>query len=415
MGARASREWLAAGFVCFLGSVTGMAEADSQPFERYRVLQAYVGWTDEDARRVQSIGPLLEPHFLAMIDDFYAEINRHDETRRVVTGGEEQIARLKGTLRGWLVELFSGRYDAEYVARRWRVGWRHVEIGLDQIYTNAALSRLRNGLFSALAKAWKGEGAELLVAKRSLRMLLDLDLAIIEDAYQTEYQLRQQRAERMSTIGQVAGGVAHELRNPLNVVKTSVYYLLHAHQPSPEKTAEHLHRIDKQVQLADRVITALSDFAKLPLPQMNPFAIEGCVEDVLESLSLPPPIMVEVDLPAPLPRVLGDGNQIRIVVANLVRNAADAMPEGGRLAISARAESPWLELAVTDTGVGIAPDDLRRITEPLYTTKARGIGLGLSITQAILEKHGSPLNVASQLGKGSTFSFRLATVQETKG
>ncbi len=103
---------------------------------------------------------------------------------------------------------------------------------------------------------------------RALNKLLDLDLAIIEDAYQAEYMARLQRSERLATLGQVAGGVAHELRNPLNVVKTSVYYLLNARNPTPEKQAEHLRRIERNVELADNVITALSNFAKVPVPDL---------------------------------------------------------------------------------------------------------------------------------------------------
>src|SRR5436190_20817123 len=117
-------------------------EISSDPkalFRRYQELQAYVGWTEDDARRVQAVGPLLEPSFGALIDDFYQEIERHPEAAKVITGGKAQIERLKGTLVAWACELFSGRYDIDYVHRRWRVGRRHVEIGLDQVFTNVAL------------------------------------------------------------------------------------------------------------------------------------------------------------------------------------------------------------------------------------------------------------------------------------
>src|SRR5438128_2627552 len=152
-------------------------------FRRYQELQQYVGWSAEDAQRVQSVAAALEHHLVPLIDDFYAEIERHPEARKVITGGQAQIERLKGTLRGWLHELLFGPYDREYVARRWRVGWRHVEIGLDQVYTNVALSRLRTGLSQALEECWQGDAQEVMRIRRSLNTLLDLDLAIIEDAY----------------------------------------------------------------------------------------------------------------------------------------------------------------------------------------------------------------------------------------
>ena len=163
---------------------------------RYQELQAYVGWNDADGRRVQAVGPLLESSFVGLIDDFYAEIERHPEARKVITGGAAQIERLKGTLRDWVRQFFSGRYDSAYVLRRWKVGRRHVEIGLDQVYTNVALSRLRSGLTHALQERWPGDPQSLTATLRSFNTLLDLDLAIIEDAYQSEFVALKQRSER---------------------------------------------------------------------------------------------------------------------------------------------------------------------------------------------------------------------------
>jgi signal transduction histidine kinase len=378
-------------------------------YRRYQELQAWVGWTDESARRVAATAELLAPHLIGLVDDFYDEIHRHPNARKVITGGQHQINRLKGTLVQWLRELLAGRYDQRYVARRWQVGWRHVEIGLEQVYTNVALSRLRVGLMRALHDNWPGDLKELQDTVRSLNKLLDLDLAIIEDAYQSEYAARLQRSERLAAIGQVAGGVAHELRNPLNVVKTSVYYLLNARNPSPEKRAEHLQRIEKHVVLADGVITALSNFAKLPVPNRMSFAVEPCVREALDTNPLPDTIQLTLDCPVSLPPVLADIDQVRIVFANLIRNAREAMPEGGRLSITARAVDQGVQIAVADTGVGIPPEQLGRVMEPLYSTKARGLGLGLSIARAVVEKNGGSLRVASEPGKGSTFTVLLQT------
>ena len=108
-------------------------------YRRYQELQAYVGWNDADAARVNSIAEFLQPALPRLVDDFYTEIDRHPLARQVITGGQAQIDRLKGSLLRWLQELLSGPYDVDYAVRRWRVGMRHVEIGLDQVYTNVAL------------------------------------------------------------------------------------------------------------------------------------------------------------------------------------------------------------------------------------------------------------------------------------
>jgi signal transduction histidine kinase len=376
-------------------------------FRRYQELQQYVNWSEEDARRVFSVAELLKPHLQPLIDDFYAEIERHANALKVITGGAPQIVRLKGTLLRWLHDLLNGPYDPDYVVRRHRVGARHVEIGLDQVYTNVALSRLRRGLMRTLDQRWTGSPLDLLEVRRSLNTLFDLDLAIIEDAYQAEYLARQQRSERLAAIGQVAAGIAHELRNPLNVVKTSIYYLLNARSPTPAKTAEHLNRIERHVVGADSVITALSNFARMPLPNRRPFQVPECLREVLEINPLPEKVQVSISCPPSLPAALADIDQIRIVFGNLIRNAGEAMPQGGSLTLSGLKADAVVEVIVRDTGVGIPPENLSRIMEPLYSTKARGLGLGLAIARSILDKNNGQLRVASELGKGTTFTVRL--------
>ncbi len=378
-----------------------------QLFRHYQDLQDYVEWEASDIERVRFAGKIVEPQIMPLIDDFYAEVMRHPAANQVIRGGAPQIELLKGSLRGWLTSLFQDDYDLEYVNRRWRVGLRHVEIGLDQTYANAALSRLRTGLARALETNWSGEMSELFAVQRSLNKLMDLDLAIIELAYQTEFQRRQKQVERLATIGQVAGGVSHEIRNPLNVIKTSVYFLLHAKNLSAEKIATHLSRIERQVGVADDVVTALNDFARMATPDMRPLSLDPFLREVLELNPLGDVIRTELTCPEAIPPVLGDAHQLRIVFGNLIRNAREAMPAGGSLTISVRHLGDEVEVAVADTGVGIRREDLGKIMEPLYSTKARGIGLGLAIARAIVEKHNGRLEVVSELGQGTTFTVRL--------
>ena len=105
--------------------------------------------------------------------------------------------------------------------------------------------------------------------------------------------------------------------------------------------------------------------------------------------------------------MVADERQLLIVFSNLVRNAIDAMPQGGRLSLSATARDGWLELSFADTGHGIKPEHLPRITEPMFSTKARGMGIGLSLARAILDKHGGEMRVTSEVGVGTTFVIRL--------
>lgn len=176
------------------GDIAGMSGQEfSKQYERMR---SYVDWSDSDAERVAALWPIVAPAAPALIEDFYAEIQRQPEALRVITGGTAQIERLSQTLREWLAQLFSGIYDDEYVARRWRVGHRHVEIGLAQRFTSLALARLRVGMTNRICAGWKGSAAELAASMNSLNKLLDLDLALIQDAYEHEHVERERRIER---------------------------------------------------------------------------------------------------------------------------------------------------------------------------------------------------------------------------
>jgi PAS domain S-box-containing protein len=163
-------------------------------FNRYRELQAYVHWSDDDAARLAAIADFVEPRIDPLIDDFYAEIERHPEAAQVITGGQAQVARLKTSLRGWLIESLAGRRDAEYVARRWKIGLRHAEIGLNPAFVAAAMSRLRNGLISIAADAKYDSTRQLPETVSSLNKLVDVELAIIQDAYEAEHLSREREA-----------------------------------------------------------------------------------------------------------------------------------------------------------------------------------------------------------------------------
>jgi PAS domain S-box-containing protein len=166
-----------------------------ETFARYRDLQRYVGWTDRDAANIRDAAPVVEAGLHALIDDFYAELQQHPEAMSVITGGTAQIERLKASLRGWLSDSLRGEYDQQYVARRWSIGLRHAEIGLHPAYTSAALARLRTGILQLVLQSNSHAPAALHDAIQSLNRLLDLDLAIIQDAYEAEHVRKEKLAE----------------------------------------------------------------------------------------------------------------------------------------------------------------------------------------------------------------------------
>ncbi len=375
---------------------------------RFHDLQRYIGWTETDLENVHEIAPLVKPHVPRIVEDFYEEIHRHEITRRVFTGGVEQAHRVARTLARWLEELVSGTYGAEYVERRWNVGLRHVQIGIGQEYTTVALGRIRIDLVRALvAKASPARLSALLI---TLNRLVDLDLAIMGDAYQYEHVQRLKRGQRLASIGQMTAGIAHELRNPLNVIRTSVFYLQNARDPAPGKLTEHLERIGRQAIVAGDVITGLSDFAKLELPASDLVPVPQLVADVLAARDLPPGTAVELEGVDSCPPVRGDARQLAIVLGNLVGNAAEAMPGGGRLVVRAVAREGRVELTVTDSGPGIDHDFLYRVFEPFYTTKTRGMGLGLAMCRAIVENHGGEIRAERHSGSGARLTILLPGV-----
>ncbi|EMI43531.1 two-component system sensor histidine kinase NtrB [Rhodopirellula sp. SWK7] len=245
------------------------------------------------------------------------------------------------------------------------------------------------------------------------------------------------KKEKLATLGQVAGGIAHEIRNPLNAVKTSAYFLQHARSLSPEKLTEHLQRIDRQVSVIDNVISALTDVVRMPAPQCMPCPLKEMIDAAIEASSLGDSIQIDNRVADTLPPVFADQNQVPIAFQNLIRNARDAMPSGGRLTLDAeiidsdgnvetepntvaedsketRADGSSKKMSVTiaDTGSGIDSERLSRIMEPFFSTKARGMGLGLAITKTIVEKNNGTIAVESTLGQGTRFCIVLPIAEE---
>jgi signal transduction histidine kinase len=223
------------------------------------------------------------------------------------------------------------------------------------------------------------------------------------------------RREKLAMLGQLASGVGHELRNPLGVMANAVYYLEMVQADAPSDVQEYHGILRAQIGLAEKIVGDLLDFSRLRPPRRDIIAIADLVAEQRARLSLPPGVTVRGDIPADLPLVSVDSVQIGQIVFNLLMNASQVLEErGGTITVSATADETALALHVTDDGPGVPADLRAKIFEPLFTTKARGIGLGLAVSRSLAESNGGALVLddAAPGGARFTLTMPLATMLE---
>ena len=158
---------------------------------------------------------------------------------------------------------------------------------------------------------------------------------------------------------------------------------------------------------SNAIISDLMSFARVGVPSLSPMDLGEVVANTLSSMEIRDNVHIVKQLDPDLPPVLADGEQLYRVFINLANNAQDAMPDGGELTISTLKVDDNAEIAFRDTGVGISADDMRKIFEPLFTTKTKGTGLGLAVSQQIVAKHGGSIQATSSPGEGTTFTVSL--------
>jgi signal transduction histidine kinase len=262
-------------------------------------------------------------------------------------------------------------------------------------------------------------------AEEKIRQLnVELELRVQERTAQLkEAQEKLVRQEKLAVLGQLAGGVGHELRNPLAVINNAVYYLRLVQPDADDKTRQYFGIIEHEVHTAEKIITDLLDFARIKSVDREPAAVSELVQRVLSRFPAPPSVEVALKLPVTLPPVYADPRQMEQVLGNLVVNACQAMSEGGKLTISTHVVVPvpardrqkeMVAIAVKDTGTGISPENMKKLFEPLFTTKLKGIGLGLAVSKKLAEANGGRIEVQSEPGKGSTFTVYLPVSKEIK-
>jgi len=231
-----------------------------------------------------------------------------------------------------------------------------------------------------------------------------------------ESQERLLKSERLAAIGELAAMVGHDLRNPLQAITNAAYIMRTFYESLPAEAKERivpqdapkmLQIIRDEVAYANNIVSNLQDFAGVREPDFQDTDLNSVIHNALSKVKIPGNIKVMVRLDKTVPRLKIDPAQMRRVYVNLITNAVQAMPEGGKLTITSRRKGDYIEVGVQDTGVGIPKQNMKKIFTPLFTTKAKGVGLGLPICKNLVEAHGGSIEVESEVGKGATFTIRL--------
>lgn len=239
---------------------------------------------------------------------------------------------------------------------------------------------------------------------------------VVEVIRRLDDEVRFSQEQRLSAIGLLANGVAHEIHNPLASIRLALQASLrglHDDSMARDELIEYLELVDQQI---DRCVLITQRLLRLSQPSASlsqPVGVREAIDDVLALLAVEigsARVQCVVDLPAQGLRVMMDEGELRQVLVNLVHNAVHAMPQGGLLTVRGQRQGDMAQVSVEDTGVGIAPDDMPLIFLPFYSRRAdgrRGTGLGLAITKGLIEQRGGQIRASSRPGMGSRFEFEL--------
>lgn len=364
---------------------------------QFALAKAYIDFDASSEAALRAFHPVAAGHFVAIVDDFYGRIEEVPAARALITGGKEQIERLKLTLREWLDRLLQGPYDDAYLEARSRIGRVHVRIGMSQEFMFTALNRMRVRLQEVALEGYRDDPDTCRDVMRAVGQILDLELAIMLDTYRESLLENMRATERLATIGQLAASIGHELRNPLGTIDSSLFLVrqrLTRLGLEDAQLTKHHDKIATQIEHCGKIINNLLDLARERPPQRRRTPVAKLIQLAIERAALPAAVEVVVDELA-APTIDADADDISHVLVNLLSNAAQAQGGRGRIRIAAHRFKGGTALTVTDSGPGVPAEIRHRIFDALFTTKARGTGLGLALCRRILHAHGGEIGLES--------------------
>jgi len=254
----------------------------------------------------------------------------------------------------------------------------------------------------SLSDNWEQERARIFVI-RDMTDVLEYSKRLERIVEEKTKELRD--AERLVIIGETTLMVGHDLRNPLQVLKGLSYGLKKKHADKPE-AMEIFEKIDKSIFYMDKIVSDLQAFGKKKDPDARLYPLRGLVNNALTQIEVPGDVEMVMEFPEDF-MVAVDWYMIQRLFINLLLNAVQAMPDGGKLSVNAYRRDDDNVIVIEDTGIGIPEESLENLFKPLYTTKAKGTGLGLAVCKKIVDAHDGTINVESTVGKGTIFTITL--------
>jgi two-component system NtrC family sensor kinase len=271
--------------------------------------------------------------------------------------------------------------------------------------------------FNRMSTALTRQEEEIRGLNRSLEQKVQQRTAELEEKNTLLLQTQEElvRVEKLAAIGELAAGVAHEINNPLAIIRGNAE-LLQMSLPESAGQQEEIGIIARQVGRMERIVANLLRFARREHKHINPVSLHGILDEILGQVGHQIPLtgyeLVRDFSPGDL-LIEADGDQLRQVFTNLIVNGLQAMPTGGTLSVSTvvDADKGNCRVSISDTGVGIPAENLGQLFNPFFTTRGDGTGLGLSVSYGIVRDHGGDITVESIIGGGSRFTVTLPLQQ----
>ncbi len=406
-----------------------------KPETFFEEMKRYVGFTRDDARLLKAVGDRMDPFLPEMSERFYNQITEHPDAGKVFTGDQVQIDRLKSSLQVWAKRLFHGPFDEDYAAERYKIGVRHVLIGLPQRYMISAMGVVRTFLLESLDVAGLADPAALQDTRLALDKILNVDLNMMCESYFQE-SIRHLRdlnrrleranlelAELSHVKTEFLATTSHELRTPLNSILGFTRLILDGLCDSRSEEQDLLRDVYSSAEHLLSIVNDLLDVAKIEAGKLrlSPDTVDlkavikeakAVINRQAEAKHL---TLVDETEHTSIPLVSADAARAKQILLNILSNSIK-FTDKGWITLRSRAfpDRGFVELEVQDTGIGIAPSKQSKLFEKFqqldssFTRQQGGSGLGLSITRSLVEMMGGRIRVGSAgAGCGTTVTFSL--------